>query len=876
MMQPGTRFDPQFCSSRRRLRALVVAAACASLPFVWSESVHATNVSQQVRVSIDEVGTQLAAAFAIGDQFSVSFSYDDTVVDTNDSFDPPRGRFDNALLSGSAIIPSPDNSGNWDPSGSLGNPRRILTTDGDSNYVVGGDELQFSIEGASFPAAGIWELDGVVLSFNGPDSLFIDTGANQPLGALLGAPMSRVPWTDLRAEFIFVGPEFPGAAFAFGTVEFVPEPGSIFLASIGVFFMLCFCLPLRIARRSGTRYMAYVAAMVVFATSSNAAYAAVKYEVIDLGTLGGSSSRGVGINESGWVTGRSDTVDDEFTHAFLYDGSMQDLGTLGGTFSRGEDINDVGNVTGWSDVDEDASHAFLYDGVMHDLGTLGGTTSEGHGINDAGFVTGWAEIPGDNAHHAFLYDGIMHDLGTLGGTYSSGAAINSAGVVTGTSDVTGDASYHAFRYDGTMHDLGTLGGDFSEGSSINNAGLVAGASETAEGLNHAFLYDGTMHDLGTLGGSGSIGFGINNLGHVTGLADTTDDFYQHAFLYTSAAGMVNLNSLIDPQSGWELLVGNAINDAGQIAGVGRINGERHAILLNPVGSPGDFDGDGVVSGRDGLVWQRGGSPTPFSAGDLADFQQNFGAGGGESPGPPIPHDPCTGCEGIVFQMVVDPNTNTFKLAVGNFGAGAKGLAGWSLNIWNADSGSLTFLSGVSGALVPPETAPFESGSGTSLMWLQDVNSPLINTSLGIGSFVEFATGTYSNGLPAFAEPAGANVFLSNSGFSASEGMIGGFRTTVLPLTGDYNGDGMIDAADYTVWRDTLGQQVIIGQQADGNHNGTIDEGDYLVWKQNFGASNGSSSLTAVPEPTNAALVSLFATFLVAWRRALLGRVLRRP
>ncbi len=40
--------------------------------------------------------------------------------------------------------------------------------------------------------------------------------------------------------------------------------------------------------------------------------------------------------------------------------------------------------------------------------------------------------------------------------------------------------------------------------------------------------------------------------------------------------------------------------------------------------PGDFDFDGDVDGRDFLIWQRGGSPNPLSASDLADWQANYG------------------------------------------------------------------------------------------------------------------------------------------------------------------------------------------------------------------------------------------------------------
>jgi hypothetical protein len=77
--------------------------------------------------------------------------------------------------------------------------------------------------------------------------------------------------------------------------------------------------------------------------------------------------------------------------------------------------------------------------------------------------------------------------------------------------------------------------------------------------------------------------------------------------------------------------------------------------------------------------------------------------------------------------------------------------------------------------------------------------------------------------------------------------------------GDYNDNGIVDAADYTVWRDTLGQSVGInlGSGADGDGDGTIGLGDYDVWKEHFGevAGAGSGSLAAVvPEPAAASLL----------------------
>ena len=60
------------------------------------------------------------------------------------------------------------------------------------------------------------------------------------------------------------------------------------------------------------------------------------------------------------------------------------------------------------------------------------------------------------------------------------------------------------------------------------------------------------------------------------------------------------------------------------------------------------------------------------------------------------------------------------------------------------------------------------------------------------------------------------------------------------LEGDYNGNEIVDAADYSVWRDSLGLQGA-GLAADGNHDNRVDGADYTLWKANFGDSAGSSS-----------------------------------
>jgi len=75
------------------------------------------------------------------------------------------------------------------------------------------------------------------------------------------------------------------------------------------------------------------------------------------------------------------------------------------------------------------------------------------------------------------------------------------------------------------------------------------------------------------------------------------------------------------------------------------------------------------------------------------------------------------------------------------------------------------------------------------------------------------------------------------------------------LQGDYNGNGTVDAADYTVWRNTLNSNDDL--RADGDNSGMVDAADYGIWKTHFGesASVGSSaSSAAVPEPASCALL----------------------
>ncbi len=73
------------------------------------------------------------------------------------------------------------------------------------------------------------------------------------------------------------------------------------------------------------------------------------------------------------------------------------------------------------------------------------------------------------------------------------------------------------------------------------------------------------------------------------------------------------------------------------------------------------------------------------------------------------------------------------------------------------------------------------------------------------------------------------------------------------LPGDYNGDGAVDAADYTVWRDNW---LAFGAPGDGDGDGFTGNTDFDIWQANYGAAEPEITAESVPEPGATALLFL--------------------
>jgi hypothetical protein len=79
------------------------------------------------------------------------------------------------------------------------------------------------------------------------------------------------------------------------------------------------------------------------------------------------------------------------------------------------------------------------------------------------------------------------------------------------------------------------------------------------------------------------------------------------------------------------------------------------------------------------------------------------------------------------------------------------------------------------------------------------------------------------------------------------------------LPGDYNGDDVVGAADYILWRKTYGSPVPAFTGADGNGNATVDDPDYGVWQANFGSTSpGAAAASILNEAAPGAAAASFA------------------
>jgi len=318
---------------------------------------------------------------------------------------------------------------------------------------------------------------------------------------------------------------------------------------------------------------------------------------IDIGGLTGQPySEATGINAAGQVVGFGSDSQTNHRRGFSYSGfglnaQTVSIGTLGGDGSQLNGVNASGMAVGWSaSSSAGVTNVILANPLqsisVSSLGSLiGGTVSTATAINDDGFITGYGDS-GASVQHPFLAPstGPLQDIGVPSGAHQAfGLAINNSRVVAGYS-VANNGITNAFLYNAGNSNFSTLtlssGATGSMATALNEAGEVAGCVFVAGQMHAALALSNSWTDLGDVLGGGAARLNdLNALRQGVGTAQDTNHQWQ-AFYYENGR-TYNLNTLLPLDSGWTLVDARAINDQGQIVGVGQKDGLTRAFLLFP-------------------------------------------------------------------------------------------------------------------------------------------------------------------------------------------------------------------------------------------------------------------------------------------------------
>jgi probable HAF family extracellular repeat protein len=306
------------------------------------------------------------------------------------------------------------------------------------------------------------------------------------------------------------------------------------------------------------------------------------YRIIDLGTLGGTSSAGNAINNVGWVTGFSTKVSGVQLATVWLGGLQTPLGTLGGPNS---DIawpvkNNFGLISGVSEngqhdplnetfscpafnlVSGNSCVAFAWqDGEMAQLPGLGGNNSIGAGDNNRGQIVGWAE----------------------NSTYDPTCAAPSPGGLTQFLQFEATLWQRDFQGNWQVRELPPYPDDLDgAATAINDRGQAVGISGQcyvaigAYSAIHALIWEnGQPIDLGNFGGHGwNTPQAINDRGVVVGFLNGPDDvtngqlqFRWIAFLWTKQEGLVKIGFL----PGDAMSQATDVNNENQVVGVSYVD-----------------------------------------------------------------------------------------------------------------------------------------------------------------------------------------------------------------------------------------------------------------------------------------------------------------
>lgn len=339
------------------------------------------------------------------------------------------------------------------------------------------------------------------------------------------------------------------------------------------------------------------------------------YSVIYLTPLGGLTSAGISINNTGLVAGYSYLPDNGSMHGMLWQNTVPfEIGTFGGLNSAvlWPVKNNKGLIVGVAETDMADPYGenwscsaffptitnnqclgfILKNGVMNPLPTLGGNNGFASGANNRNQIVGWAENTTVDAlctppqrfqFQAVIWGPNQDQIQELppypGDSAGAATAINDNGQVVGISGICDQAvgrfsAIHAVVWEkGKVTSLGNFGWlAWNTPTSINQQGDIVGFADvpgaTLGGFRpNAFIRakkDEVMQHIPLLAGNTrNLAYSINDHGQVVGQS-YGGGISSRAFLWQNGVS-VDLNTLTPPGS-LPLVFANDINDRGEITG----------------------------------------------------------------------------------------------------------------------------------------------------------------------------------------------------------------------------------------------------------------------------------------------------------------------
>lgn len=347
------------------------------------------------------------------------------------------------------------------------------------------------------------------------------------------------------------------------------------------------------------------------------AHAQARYQLVDLGLLPGASTCYVtALNDAGDVVGACQTPTSTGLDqtAFIWRlGQMTALPNLpNGHYTWPFAITAQGVVLGAADDGNYQPRAYMFrNGVAINMDPSGGQNSYAMAMADDGVVFGryakglsgntsaWSPVtyteepskPGRfrRAAMALIQGG---DTKTTGG-WLDGA--NGVGQAIGT-EVSSLFGERALFFENDAAHTPTIleplpGGYGTIGAKINDLGVAVGGTFGAFASGRATVWaNDQAHTpselLGLPGDNNTVAFDINNRGQVVGHSYHQVDYLVppqiHPVLWENGIAVDITTALDESPAGWTIRYVAAINNAGEIVGVGTLNGQDRPFLLRPL------------------------------------------------------------------------------------------------------------------------------------------------------------------------------------------------------------------------------------------------------------------------------------------------------